>query len=458
MEENSVDQSRNASPSWSGYIHQGKVGFLVALRELKKCLNMGKSNYKDYKICYENAEDFDIVDSQSKVISRHQVKAYKDGNERERYSTLFRIQTRNIDDGKIVKGGEGFQIHKFDEYGNILKVEVDENSRYLHTIIDVPDFDLSESDYLSKYQVPPHPRTKYTHNESKVQLYEYSLNEKFCPLSVNELDDTIKVYCTTEIKQILTVLGNPLSKKLNHIEQVYFKYIASILDNSVGTAHKDATHPTITFKEIEELITTEIDEDDIYRTKNNLIYMWDEHKKDYEDTLPYETIEIMDNLVETLLQKNAKEFEELIRKLAPHEEKDKPLFLILDGTVLKNILFNLFQEILAFDCDSVTYYDKDNKSYRVSLIAVKNHKAKIYKIIEKIINNTEFLSRSFYNRYLINDCLSGIKIDESINDCPEDSGLTKYKEAWKTGVTDSIFNADMEFIDVDAAINKLKEK
>ena len=45
-----VDQNRNAAPSWSGYIHQGKVGFLVALRQLRQCIENGIENFEGYTI------------------------------------------------------------------------------------------------------------------------------------------------------------------------------------------------------------------------------------------------------------------------------------------------------------------------------------------------------------------------------------------------------------------------
>ena len=93
-----VDQNRNAAPSWSGYIHQGKVGFLVALRQLRQCIENGIENFEGYTIRYENAEDFDIVGNEEQVLSRHQVKAYINGNEREDYSDLFNIQTRKFED------------------------------------------------------------------------------------------------------------------------------------------------------------------------------------------------------------------------------------------------------------------------------------------------------------------------------------------------------------------------
>ena len=68
MASSNVDQNRNATSSWSGYIHQGKVGFLVALRQLRWCIENEIENFEDYAIRYENAEDFDIVDKGRNVI------------------------------------------------------------------------------------------------------------------------------------------------------------------------------------------------------------------------------------------------------------------------------------------------------------------------------------------------------------------------------------------------------
>ena len=453
MENNTLDKRRNATSSWSGYIHQGKVGFLVALRELKKCISEGQLDIKKYKLCYENAEDFDIIDCNKEIISRHQVKAYKDGNEREKYSTLFCVQTRNLDTGGIEK--EGFQIHKFDEQGNILKLEVNENSRFIHVIVDVPDFNISKDEYLNKYN----RRSKYTCNQSKIQLYDYSTTERFCPLSVSADDDKIKEYCMDEIQEILFLLESSLNENARHIEQVYYKYVASILDNSIGAAHNDSAYPTITFGDLLSLLTTEIPDDDIYQTKNNLIYAWDEYKEDFEEDSTEEIINLMDGLIKNLLKKNKEDFEKIVRRMAPHEKLNKPLSHVLNVIVLKEILFHLFAELKGFDCDSITYFDKDETSYRVSLIMIQNTQAKIAKVIEKIINNKDFLNKSFNNRFLINDKVSGIFIDETINS-PSiiTNDHTHYKKEWNTGVKDNIFNMDMEFIDIDKAIQRLKEE
>lgn len=159
MASSRVDQNRNATSSWSGYIHQGKVGFLVALRHLRWCIENKIENFEDYAIRYENAEDFDIIDNDGGVISRHQVKAYVNGKSREKYSPLFNIQKRDYGEfidkngNKVWKeyiSEEGFQIHSFDGRGKIKSVDVNTDSRYIHVIVDVIDFKLSRHEYLKK--------------------------------------------------------------------------------------------------------------------------------------------------------------------------------------------------------------------------------------------------------------------------------------------------------------------
>ncbi|CKI45322.1 hypothetical protein RLC89_10785 [Streptococcus pneumoniae] len=275
MASSNVDQNRNATPSWSGYIHQGKVGFLVELRQLKKCIDDKAPDYENYVIRYENAEDFDIVDNNDKVISRHQVKAYIDGTSREQYSTLFKIQTRKyceVEDKrsnqkiwKEIIDEEGFQIHQFDGQGHILTVEVSPDSRYLHVIVAITDFNLSRYEYLKK----DGRRKKYTDNNSCIQLYPYNKENDLyhCPLSQDDNNDTIRDYCKAEIKEILKSKGNSLNDSVSHLDQVYLRYVGSLLDHSIGQEHSESGFPEISFGEILSIIETETSEDEVYEMK-----------------------------------------------------------------------------------------------------------------------------------------------------------------------------------------------
>ncbi|MFU2181757.1 hypothetical protein ACMZ6Y_05700 [Streptococcus pluranimalium] len=101
---------------------------------------------------------------------------------------------------------------------------VSPESRFLHVIVSVPDFYLTREEYKSKFP----GRTKYTKNESQVQLYKYKVGSDevlYCPLSQNDDNDTIRDYCTAEIKEILKFKGDPLNDSVSHLKQVYLRYV-----------------------------------------------------------------------------------------------------------------------------------------------------------------------------------------------------------------------------------------
>ena len=55
---------RNATSSWSGYNHQGKVGIFLALTELRKLLEK-EEDHSTYKLIFEKngGEDVEICQS-----------------------------------------------------------------------------------------------------------------------------------------------------------------------------------------------------------------------------------------------------------------------------------------------------------------------------------------------------------------------------------------------------------
>lgn len=370
MASSNVDQNRNATPSWSGYIHQGKVGFLVALRQLRECIENNIENLEDYAIRYENAEDFDIiVGDDNQVLSRHQVKAYVDGKEREDYSDLFNIQTRKFEDGKEKINVKGYQVHEFDGRGNVAHEVVSKENIYLHVIVDVPDFNLSKDDYLKKYP----SRTKYTDNISCVRLYKYNqANDLFyCPLS-QENDDTIKDYCIAEIKEILKLKGNSLNDSDSHLEQVYLRYVGSLLDHSIGEAHSESGFPEISFRKIISIIEEEVPKDEVYEMKNNLIYRWEKYHCDYANDISEEDFKLMDEINNHLLSLTKDEFYEFVRMMLPHENSDENFLDLFRKAPIEDIFYVLLEKFKGFSFKAYSYLDDNEKSYRTSLISIQD--------------------------------------------------------------------------------------
>lgn len=445
-----IDQNRNATPSWSGYIHQGKVGFLVALRQLRECIENNIENLEDYAIRYENAEDFDIVGDDDQVLSRHQVKAYVNGNEREDYSDLFNIQTRKFEKGKEKINVKGYQVHEFDGSGNVARELVSKENIYLHVIVDVPDFNLSKDDYLKKYP----SRTKYTDNISCVRLYKYNqANDLFyCPLS-QENDDIIKDYCIAEIKEILKLKGNSLNDSDSHLEQVYLRYVGSLLDHSIGEAHSESGFPEISFGKIISIIEEEVPKDEVYEMKNNLIYRWEKYHCDYANDISEEDFKLMDEINNHLLSLTKDEFYEFVRMMLPHENSDENFLDLFRKAPIEDIFYVLLEKFKGFSFKAYSYLDDNEKSYRTSLISIQDRPGRIAKIIQEIIDNSEFLKATFNHDFLINRDIDDLHIWNKID---EFDGMldNRYREEWSTGVQHNIFKSNMEFISIKEAKEK----
>ena len=445
-----IDQNRNATPSWSGYIHQGKVGFLVALRQLRECIENNIENLEDYAIRYENAEDFDIVGDDNQVLSRHQVKAYVNGNERENYSDLFNIQTRKFEKGKEKINVKGYQVHEFDGSGNVAREVVSKENIYLHVIVDVPDFNLSKDDYFKKYP----SRTKYTDNISCVRLYKYNqANDLFyCPLS-QENDDIIKDYCIAEIKEILKLKGNSLNDSDSHLEQVYLRYVGSLLDHSIGEAHSESGFPEISFGKIISIIEEEVPKDEVYEMKNNLIYRWEKYHCDYANDISEEDFKLMDEINNHLLSLTKDEFYEFVRMMLPHENSDENFLDLFRKAPIEDIFYVLLEKFKGFSFKAYSYLDNNEKSYRTSLISIQDRPGRIAKIIQEIIDNSEFLKATFNHDFLINRDIDELHIWNKID---EFDGMldNRYREEWSTGVQHNIFKSNMEFISIKEAKEK----
>ena len=448
MASSRVDQNRNATPSWSGYIHQGKVGFLVALRQLRQCIESGIENFEGYTIRYENAEDFDIIGNDGQVLSRHQVKAYINGNEREDYSDLFNIQTRKFEDGKEKINQKGFQIHEFDGKGNAVRVVVPCDARFLHVIVDVPDFRLSKDDYFKKYS----GRTKYTDNDSCVKLYEYNQSENlfYCPLSQDAENDTIKDYCIAEIKEILKIEKNPLEENSSHLEQVYHRYIGSLLDHSIGKAHSESGFPEISFGEIIAILEEEMPKDEIYKMKNTLTYSWERYHRDSVGDISEDDFKLMDNIINQLLSMSKEDFYEFVRMVLPHEKSDEDFVEIFNITLLEKIFYSLIKDVRKFSFKHYSFLDEVKKSYRLSLIDIEESPGRIATVIKNIIDNSEFLKATFNHDYLINRDIDDLPIGIRIGEFDSLSDI-RYKDEWNTGVQHNIFKPNMEFIGIKKA-------
>ncbi len=239
----SMADKRNATSSWSGYLHQGQAGLLVALREINR-LSENDESLDGWFVIFENAEDFDIQNLTG-VISRHQVKAYKDAEHPNAVKDVLGTQ--------VYTGGaltsKGFQFKKL-EGGVLTASEVDEDSRFLHVITEIKGFNLDEVTFNAQYSRPV-----WVANPHNIKLYEYENNKLFCPL-VSEDNSTLEGYCLVEIEKYLTRLGSQEAEVEEYQRQIYY-CIVNQLDLQIKNRHMDDVvgYPKLLLKDIAYLIT-----------------------------------------------------------------------------------------------------------------------------------------------------------------------------------------------------------
>ena len=312
--------------------------------------------------------------------------------------------------------------------------------------------DLTREEYKSKFP----GRTKYTKNESQVQLYKYKVGSDevlYCPLSQNDGNDTIRDYCTAEIEEILKLKGNPLNDSVSHLKQVYLRYVGSLLDHSIGQAHSESGFPEISFREIISIIEKEAPKDEVYEMKNTLTYSWEKYHRDYSTDISEENFKLMDKIINHLLSLSKKEFYKFVRMVLPHEKSDEDFAKIFNITLLERIFYSLIKDVRKFSFKHYSFLDDVKKSYRFSLIDIEESPGRIATVIKNIIDNSEFLKATFNHDFLINRDIDGVPIGVRIDEFDSMSD-SRYKDEWNTGMQHNIFKPNMEFI----GIKKVKEK
>lgn len=198
-----TENIRNATSSWNGYSHQGKVGIFVALKQINELMSIGH-NLSTWSLVFEQNEDFDICNSNIS-ISRHQVKC--------KYSSST-MNSMGV-----------FGINEFDL--------LDNSENYLHSVTDLTDYEF-ESDIK---------------NPNRIKLYEYESGKKYCRKEINS-------YINNEINNILSLKNHEEYDNQSFLEQVNseicFKLSSVLQEEHLSGQNK----PELNFSDIVDIITS----------------------------------------------------------------------------------------------------------------------------------------------------------------------------------------------------------
>lgn len=460
---------RNATASWSGYIHQGRVGILVALRELRLLLENNKKDELDgYILVYENAEDFDIQKNGC-VVSRHQVKCKKEGNNLSDYKDVLSVQEKIYEDQQWKIINPGFQILEYKSDGSVSDPVIDDENRYLHTICEVRGFGLSEDEYEEWIRCNKISKnSKYCPNHNNLKLYEYEKNKFYCDLKPHS-SSLLRQYSIREIEEIIILESKNSPIDISTMGERYDQIISK-LDEKINFCHvsNNMDYPNIKFSDLLEFVLKRLDvEADILGVFRKLLSeYWEEYKSQWiENLLDLPNItdkdfERVESLLNELACYNDSQLNEFIRKIQTVRNPQNDTLTISDlnsmctETQLRQIFFKVLVSVETENFLLEQSIFNEDGGYVLSLI--DNGKDDVKRTVCDIMKNRSLLKNVYEKEYLIN---------ENINDIPifgmlDDPAICLQATNW--GHNNDILEkkdfrkSQLRFINVPNAIEKLK--
>lgn len=412
-----MSDCRNATASWSGYSHQGKVGLMLALEEIVRLMKEGINNFEEWCVEYESAEDIDIKNN-DKVHSRHQVKAYLDGTTLKKYEDVLNVQKYELIEGKLKLTTKGFQIRSFDKDANPLEIEVDEDSRYLHTICQVEGFYLSKKDYEELKGKPT-----YVENQNHVRLYKYPDGKEYCDFENN----SCKIFCKNLISEILNMEHHAFENNDLQKEYIYFELLNEI-DIEIHKKHKSNGYPNISFKKIREIVlsTNKHQKQNIQIVRSIFVNKLEEFLSDLAICgISYTDEAIMNTRekVQEIYNLSDDEFFQFLCDVNPDKKVSSlstmdDVITICKADDLKCMFFDCLLEVLneKFIVEDRSYM-RDG-GYLLTLIT--DPKAHVNKTVNNIITNKNLTKCVFEKKYILNREIDELEWESHIGSLPEE--------------------------------------
>ncbi|MEK4091397.1 ABC-three component system protein [Viridibacillus sp. FSL H8-0110] len=400
--------STDASPSWNGFNHQGKIGIFVVLKMIND-LNLSFDVCNSYEIELEWLEDFSIK-KDNDYISIHQVKTYNKTAPSDYKDAIWLLLAKVTDFPNVEKAylHSTRKISKLDDLEKLLydykpPKEVKKKSKKNEKV--------NEIEENKKYWTPRqcHDYVKYTGEYHRVfkkfEMYTYESGCQHC--SIDEVENKIKNQLSIFYK------GNiKTSEQLNRA----FLHLLGLVDKHIRERHIDIqagnknVKATINFQKIYELIAANYElpskEYIIYQLRDKFAKLTNEYFSDLLLDLKDEIIKPNDiinvhSVINSVLELDEEKFIKFCMKITPnHEVNDEnpdSILYALSTLISETHMNDGYLEILKriqkqINVDKYTFIklgqEKLNTTYLPTTIIDTYHMHRTGRMVEKILNNS----------------------------------------------------------------------
>ena len=445
---NNLKSRHDATPTWSGFTHQGKVAILIILDLFLDNKFECYFESDKYEMELEWMEDISIK-KESKYLSIHQVKAYQTGNISSYGDAIWMLL------GKA----------------NLEKVP----KTFLHTITDVKR-EVEKIKTHTLKETTEGYRTLVNDNEcfdevyANFNMYDYGNNIRFCRLG--EIDNLIR----DKISKVIEI-ENTVQKTENQINITYL-HLLKIIHSNVTERHMEIQRSifkqndqsrtniaSISFSKIKETLMKDYEEssEEYYCLVLRMLFSsyTDEFITDaIEDGLYEEKVlDEFKGVVNRLSTLEDKEFQSFCKRISPHEKRSELTVSAFHGLLPKEGVLDSFFKIIVSLRQSSSYidngfqYEKDNKVYVPSIINVENDQAR--RIARGIIQNQNLLNELYLVDTIISRRMNIMSVGEaskkineiSSDEIKEENSQTEHRKITKI--------KSIRIIDLEKSIEEL---
>jgi hypothetical protein len=387
--------NRNATASWSGYSHQGLVGILVALKEMRVLISEERQKEFDIHFLeYENNEDVAIVKQATgaakDLLSVHQVKAYySQGHLLNTYKSVFTgAPIYQYDtNGKVMKDVDGKKI----ETGNYEPGQWCSRLNYLHTVENIGNWPISDFSSVGG-------------NPFNINRYEYGTNIFHCG--------------TNEITQyILNELMSSDFHGGNHgLAAMALKRICFELDSKIRYEHASKNSKSdyeikFSFNELMAIINSnqDISANDVYLCRKLFYDLYINAK--LSSSILETSLEDVDNLVREIYQSlTDEEFLDFLRRLSLNISPDHQS--LTQATFSRDGLKQVFFKILLNTSNNPPKFKKDElivlySSFRYVLTTIIEEQNDAEEVVKNVLQNLKSQNLLWEKTSLINKEING---------------------------------------------------